>query len=76
MEYEIEPSDQMSNAAYYSQINQGLRRYRNVVITQRQTGLCGRHRKCIYKYNSNTKMFIALIFIHIYYYTLYLIRIL
>lgn len=71
MEYAIVPSDQTVNAAYHSQVDPGLRRYKNFVITQRQTGPCGLFRQCIYIDNSITKMYIALIFIHIHYYTLY-----
>lgn len=51
----IEPSDQTVNATYYSQVNHGLRRDRNVVINQRQIGPCGMYRQCIYNDYSNKK---------------------
>lgn len=41
MEYAIVHSDQTVNAAYYSEVNLRLRRYRNAVVSQRQTGPCG-----------------------------------
>lgn len=36
--YAIVPSDQTVNASYYSQVNSGIRRSRNVIISQSQTG--------------------------------------
>lgn len=75
MENASVPSYQTVHAAYYSQVdvNLGLQRYINVVITQSQTGPCGRYRKClcIYKDNSSTNMYIDVMCIHIHHYTLY-----
>lgn len=68
MECEIVSSDKLINAAYHSRINPGLQHYRNVVITQ--TGSWGLFRQCSCNDNSNIKMYICLIFIHIHFYTL------
>lgn len=51
------------NVAYYSQVNQGLRRYKNV-ITKSQSGLCSLYKQCINHDNSNTRIYLAL-FLHI-----------
>lgn len=72
MECEIVSSDKLMNAAYHSRINPGLRHYRNVVITQIQTGSWGLFRQCSCNDNSNIKMYICLTFIHIHFYTLWL----
>lgn len=56
MESAIAPSGQTMNVAYYSQVNQGLRRYKNVIIKS-QTGL---YKQCIYHDNSNTRIYLAL----------------
>lgn len=45
-------------------LKSNLMGFKNVVITQRQTAPCGLYRQCLYDDNSNTKMYIALIFIH------------
>lgn len=52
MERAIVSSSQ--HAAYHFHINLGLRRYRNVAITQRQTGSCVLYNN-VYIYNVNTK---------------------
>lgn len=39
----------------FSQLNQELRRYKSVVITQRQTGPLVLSRQCKYNNNSNVK---------------------
>lgn len=75
MEYATVPSYQTVNAASYFQVDPELRRYRNVVITQRQIGPCGLYKQYIYIDNSITNMYIALIFIHIHYHALYLLTI-
>lgn len=47
MECAVAASGQMVNMAYYSKINQGLQRYKNVII-QREAGPCGLYGQCIY----------------------------
>lgn len=48
----IVPPNQSVNAPFHSWVNPGLRRYRNVVITKRQTWSCVIYRQCIYNDNS------------------------
>lgn len=70
MKHAIIPSGQSENEAYHPRVNPGRRRYRKGVITQPRTGPCGLCRHC--KYNDDSKsMHIALIFIHILYYTIF-----
>lgn len=71
MEYASVPQYQMVNAAYCSQLNQRGRRYRHVVISQRQTGPCGLHRQCIYNV-TQMQIYTLLWFLCIYIIILYI----
>lgn len=53
MKYAIVPPAQMVIAAYHFQVNKGLHRYKNVVINQHQTGVCGLYRQFLYFNNSS-----------------------
>lgn len=53
MKYAIVPPAQMVIVAYHFQVNKGLHRYKNVVINQRQTGMCGLYRQFLYFKNSS-----------------------